>query len=171
MTAKHLFLMNSLPNTNDLTHGFFRKVLIIPFNYTVKPEEIDNELLPKLLEELPGIFNWAFEGYKRLAANDYLFSESSAVEKVKGEYINRENPTGLFFHDNFDVCPEQRVRKSDIYRSYMTWCESNGLVPMNRNKFYYALSLKAEEDKTIVLKYKRNQGINYLDGYKKKENN
>lgn len=167
LPARHVFLMNNLPSTNDLSYGFFRKVLIVPFKYTVKPEDIDKELLSKLLAELPGILNWSYDGYKRLVSNEYVFSKSKKIEKIQKEYAECENPTGLFFHDTYESCPEQRVKKSNIYRSYVNWSAVNGYVPMNRTKFYMALSLKAEEESTVLV-FRRIQGINYLIGYKEK---
>lgn len=50
--TKMIFLFNELPYNSDLTHGFFRKVIIIPFNRTFTGKEIDVNLLEKLQTEL-----------------------------------------------------------------------------------------------------------------------
>lgn len=166
--SKHIFLMNSLPTTPDITHGFFRKILIIPFKHTVKKDEINIHLPQELEDELPGIFNWAYIGYKRLKKNHYRFSSCEEIDDVMAEYIARENPTAMFFHSTYKVTPKVRIKKSTIYDDYCIWAENNGYVRMNKAKFYNALSLAADEDSSINLNYKRINGINYLSGYVKK---
>ncbi len=81
LSCKLLFLVNTLPDTADVTHGFFRKLLIIPFNKTFTPAERDENLLEKLELELPGILNWAIQGLKRLQENRYHFSPVNAGMK------------------------------------------------------------------------------------------
>lgn len=166
--AKHIFLMNSLPTTPDITHGFFRKIIVIPFNHTVKKDDINVHLSQELSEELPGIFNWAYIGYKRLKKNHYRFSSCEEIDDVMAEYIARENPTAMFFHSRYKATPKVRIKKSTIYDDYCIWAENNGYAYMNKPKFYNALSLAADEDSSIKLNYKRINGINYLSGYVKK---
>ena len=53
---------NSLPQINNTDHGIWRLIKAIPFNRTFSAEEQDKSLSDKLMEELPGILNWAIEG-------------------------------------------------------------------------------------------------------------
>lgn len=170
--TKHIFLMNSLPVTPDVTHGFMRKILIIPFNNSVKAEDMDRDLVKKLKKELSGIFNWAYQGYVRLVKNNFEFSKCQVIDDIMKEYKDRENPTGEFFNDNFEKDSKSKVKKSDIFKSYCEWSEKHGTVPMNKVKFYNALQIKANEsDSDIVLDYRKRQGYVYLIGYKKKSDN
>lgn len=167
--TKHIFLMNSLPNTSDITYGFFRKIIIIPFNHIVSPKEIDRDLTVKLMAEMPGILNWAFEGYKRLIENDYVFTECKAVNRIMKEYMDNENPTAVFFNDTYEKAPESKILKSDLYRDYIEWCNQTGAKPMIRKNFLNALELKAnEDDSNILLDFRRRQGYVYLIGYQRK---
>lgn len=164
--CKHIFLMNSLPTTPDVTNGFFRKIMIIPFRNIVSPEKIDSNLSKKLLSELPGIFNWAYNGYLRLVNNHFKFSQCVAIDSIMEEYKNRENPTGEFFHSTYEVCPENKIKKSSIYEKYVEWSADTGHTLMSRNKFYNALQLKASEtDSGINLDYRKINGYMYLVGY------
>lgn len=72
--CKLVFLVNSLPETSDATYGFFRKILIVPFNHRFTDAEKDVDLFEKLRAEMPGILNWALEGLRRLKGNGFLFS-------------------------------------------------------------------------------------------------
>ena len=53
---------NSLPHINSSDHGIYRRKMAIPFNRTFSVEEQDKTLQSKLMEELPGILNWAILG-------------------------------------------------------------------------------------------------------------
>lgn len=165
LMIKNVFLMNSLPLTPDVTYGFFRKIIIIPFNHTVKPDEINVNLSKELEAELSGIFNWAYEGYKRLVSNNYNFTYSKAIDGCMKEYAERENHTGIFFNNTYEFSEGEKIRKSDIYRNYQEWSVNNGYTTLTKNKFYSALAIKAEEDKSIKLNYIRIRGINYLKDY------
>lgn len=90
--CKLLFAMNTLPATLDKSHGFFRRLVIVPFRKVFKGSEADRMLLEKLLAELPGIFNFAMEGLKRLRANDFEFSSSDAIEQAVANYKSEQNP-------------------------------------------------------------------------------
>lgn len=167
--CKHIFLMNELPVTPDVTYGFFRKILIIPFNNTVKNEDIDRDLPKKISSELPGIFNWAYEGYLRLVANNYNFSQCDIIDKFMSEYRNRENPTGEFFNAVYEPCSEGRIKKSTIYPKYVEWAADTGHTTMTRNKFLTSLKLKASETGSgINLDYREINGYMYLFGYKER---
>ncbi len=168
--TKHIFLMNSLPETPDLTNGFFRKILVIPFNNTISADNIDRNLTKKLKTELPGIFNWAYIGYLRLVKNDFNFTHSTTIEKITKEYQERENHTGTFFNDNYIKCGNGKEKKSEMYFLYESWCANEGIKPMSRTKFHNALNLKSKEKNSdIVLDYRKHNGIMYLIGYKLKE--
>lgn len=166
LQTKHIFLMNELPVTPDVTYGFFRKILIIPFKNTVQKENIDRDLPKKLSAELSGIFNWAYKGYLRLVSNNFVFSQSDKIDKIMTDYKNRENPTGEFFHTMYEASPEGRIKKSCIYEKYAEWATNAGLAVMSRNKFYNALQLKASETNSgIKLDYRKINGYMYLVDY------
>ena len=166
LMIKNIFLMNSLPVTSDVTYGFFRKILIIPFRNTVTPDKMNVNLEQELEAELSGVFNWAYEGYKRLVNNNYVFTHSTVIEECMKEYAERENHTAVFFHNTYSYCEGNRIKKSDIYKDYQEWASNNGYTTLNKSKFYAALAIKAEEDKSIKLEYIRVRGINYLKNYK-----
>lgn len=79
---------NNLPRTRDKSAGFWRRTVVIPFHarFVEQPtgrtgEKIaDPDLDQQLLQELPGIFNWAYHGLQRLRDNQWRLTvpESSA---------------------------------------------------------------------------------------------
>ena len=54
---------NHKPNIKGTDEGIWRRILLIPFTYTIPEEQIVLNFERKLFDELPGILNWALEGY------------------------------------------------------------------------------------------------------------
>src|SRR5699024_12099486 len=80
--AKLVILLNRLIDSDDTSVGYFRRLVIIPFNkryYELKqgeqPEEgisyMDVHLIDKLVAEISGIFNFSLEGLHDLMEHDY----------------------------------------------------------------------------------------------------
>jgi len=53
----------ALMMTPDDDDGIWRRLQMIPFNRRFSESERDPDLYEKLLLELPGILNWALDGY------------------------------------------------------------------------------------------------------------
>jgi putative DNA primase/helicase len=59
--AKFWLAVNHRPRVEDLSHGFWRRVRLVPFTRTFDADQ-DKGLPAKLLRELPGILSWAVNG-------------------------------------------------------------------------------------------------------------
>lgn len=62
LNCKLVFLTNNLPDTLDTSYGYIRRLLIVPFNYTVPEDKRDVFLTDKLKKEISGILNWSIQG-------------------------------------------------------------------------------------------------------------
>lgn len=80
---------NHPPNIRDMTHSLWRRLKMIPFNEIIPLEEQipQHELLMKFDKEMPGIFNWAVEGWRLVQAEGILDvpTISNAVQDFKDE--------------------------------------------------------------------------------------
>ena len=127
--CKHVFAVNSLPQTSDMSHGLFRRMFIIPFTERFDGERADKNLLGKLLTELPGILNWALKGLQRLRSNNFEFTKSEEVENSLEQFKDSLTPVREFVKDNIIVGePGMRVLRNDIISKYKDWCAANGLA-------------------------------------------
>ena len=97
MFARLLAFSNGdLESLYDRSDGFYRRQLILTTRGK-RPDRVDDPFLSdKLCEELPGIFNWAFEGLKRLAANGFRFTESER-SRLSRENAKRSSNNILLF--------------------------------------------------------------------------
>ena len=86
-----LFSLNELPKTKDLTDGYFRRLMIVPFKVQIPKNEINPNLAKEIIaNELPGVMRWVLIGYSRLLQNQ-RFSHSKVIDSALEEYRNKYN--------------------------------------------------------------------------------
>lgn len=166
--TKLVFLFNSLPYNNDLSYGFFRKLIIVPFNRTFTGSEIDVNLFEKLQTELSGIFHWAIKGLKRLRSNNYVFSECSASTNCLMTYKRTLNPVADFFDDTVYINCAAKVKKSEIFDYYIAFCTRNRIATLSNKRFWDCFKSHIE-DKKLSFVIKRINGYDYISGIAIKE--
>lgn len=171
--CKILIALNNLFYSSDRSYGFMRRLVIIPFNRIFRKDEADKFLEEKLEEELPGIFNFAVEGLKRLRNNNYEFTTCKSIDEVLVDYKKSINPFESFAEETIeqdDIL--SKVSYSQISELYAEWREENGYVNNNRPS---NIALAAALKKFLVQKgiqhgTTKSNGIRYITGIKFKDN-
>lgn len=165
--CKLIFLVNSLPNTTDVTHGYFRKILIVPFSKKFEGTNKDVNLFEKIkANEMPGILNWALEGLKRLKDNNYQFTESNAVNKLMDKYQKDQNPVISFVEDMIVADEENKISKKELINKYYTWVRQQGIDNKNStsNQKFWKMLEAALNKLNIHIEEKKVRGIRHLQG-------
>jgi len=170
--CKLIFAVNTLPNFNDKTVGFLRRLKVIPFKarFSVEDGTADVFLEDKLTNELDGIFKWALQGLKRLRENNYRFSESNAMAEMLKEYQEILNPYVLYWEDNIiyhSTDTSIKIGKSEVFEDFKAWCMKNNhtnLAKVSTRKFWYDMSMLMEQLKLPPLQYKKTQGKRFVVG-------
>ncbi|MCD7035329.1 phage/plasmid primase, P4 family [Metabacillus sp. GX 13764] len=163
-----VFLVNNLPDSTDVTEGYFRKLIIVPFPRTFKKEERNVELKDELLKELPGILNWAILGLKRLRSNNYQFSACKAIEETERAYYNEQNPVREFFHSHVVKEDGFRTKQSDFHHTYSQWLNIQGIDDKgtkSRQVFWRYFKVILDSENIPIVK-KKVKGTVYYDGIK-----
>ena len=119
--VKMFFAMNSLPKIRDTSNGLLRRIYHIRFNKTFTIEEQDNALIDKLRNELPGIFNWAYEGYLCLRKNNFKFSNYAIFQKSYRDALLEQNPVLDYISSNFIHDDGNRIKLNTI----VNLCKAN----------------------------------------------
>lgn len=139
--AKLIFLCNTLPINYDNTHGFFRKLVIAPFDAVFSPEKADVGLIKKLEGEMSGIFNYAVEGFRRLIEQG-KFTDSRESQDLLGEYAMASDDVKSWLDEEVIIINSDDIRtlKESIYQSYQNYCEASGVrFPQPKNRFFFDL--------------------------------
>jgi P4 family phage/plasmid primase-like protien len=147
-TTKMFFAGNEIPTSNDSSHGFFRRMVIIPFNavFSHDPSEhptaqkTDKSILEKMKEELPGIFNIVFQAYKNLVARGHLKISNQSKEELEAykDSVDREGAwcrANLVIHTSDLSTKEKYVKKDDLFSRYVSDCKKGEEKPVNRVQF------------------------------------
>lgn len=186
--CKFIVLANEMFQTDDNSDGFYRRLIIIPFDqqyHILKPGEApekgkkyqDIYLEGELIEELPGIFNFAMDGLLRLMEHDYCFTSSKSCENAKDRFKKEHNVVFSFLNDCFDMKGTDsgsRVKSSELFRYFIEYCkESRFIKQMNnitKKRFHNLLEHIIESEQLDIAKRKRKDGYYYVGiSYKTKE--
>ncbi|WP_334189418.1 DNA primase family protein [Noviherbaspirillum sp.] len=144
-TARIMAATNTLPPSKDSTHGLDRRLMILTFNRTFKPEEMDRDLVAKLVQELPGIFVWALGGMLRLKAQDKFTVPPSSLAAME-DFKSCRNSVALFKRDCLELPGANltlvggsnqsfRFPSHDLYRTYKTYCVANTYQAFGKEGF------------------------------------
>jgi putative DNA primase/helicase len=138
-----LFSANSAPRSEDSTHGFFRRWLVIPFTKTFEetdPNTIPPEILNARLSEpgeLSGLLNQALSVLPAIRKG--RFSESDSTRAAHGEFRRTTDPLGVWLDSNTTERPDAMVPKDKLRSMYGLVCQSAGRPIMGDVQFTAAL--------------------------------
>jgi putative DNA primase/helicase len=122
--------VNDLPAIQGEDLGIWRRVLPVPFNVTIRDDEKDESYGQKLLNELPGIFNWALHGCKQwqsmgLAAPD-------PVMDLKAKYKQDSDTFSAWLAECTVRDDESWESSADLYQSYTRFMCGRKIISQNK---------------------------------------
>ncbi|UOA08937.1 phage/plasmid primase, P4 family [Methylobacter sp. S3L5C] len=136
--AKLIFNVNKMDSANiEHTHGFYRRLLVIPFNKTIPDHEQDRDLHRKILLDRPGVLNWIIEGAERVIKSRNIFI-SPECESFKNKFIKESDSVAMYEVDFMETMRGSIYFKpyADAYTEYKTYCQDAGHKhPLGRNNF------------------------------------
>lgn len=132
--AKLVVACNMLPKIADNSEGIWRRLIIMPFDVQISEANVDPHLAAELMAELPGIFNWAVVGLRRLIQHGG-FTSCNMCEAQKADH-RRESNTVLEFVTACCMTGESHaVVAQDLYQIYNTFMVERGRKPVAENHF------------------------------------
>lgn len=137
--AKLIFNVNKMESANiEHTHGFFRRLLIIPFTQTIPDHEQDKDLHKKILADRAGILNWIIEGAEQVIKERNIFV-SAECEQFKAQFLKECDSVAMFEEQYIlENLPSSFYWKkiTDIYRyDYRNYCSEAGYKALGRTNF------------------------------------
>ena len=132
--AKIWWAMNDRPVIKDTGNSMWRRMKLIPFYRVFTDNDKDPDLIGKLLDELPGILNFAIRGLVRLRQNG-RFAESAAVVAAVDEYKRESNPVAQWVEERTVQGDELYTLATDLLRDYSAWTGGNNRYALNNTNF------------------------------------
>lgn len=139
-----IFSCNNLPRFDDSTKAVKRRLCILPFENTYKPEL--NNINPFIVHEmttpenLSELFSWSVWGLDRVLKNHRL-TESPKIMELVEEFDKDNDPIRAFIEDmagDTEIGLKGYFNMKDtgiIYTDYKIWCNNNGYKEMNASNF------------------------------------
>ncbi len=127
--AKLIFNVNKMDSANiEHTHGFYRRLLIIPFSVTIDDRNQDRDLHKKILANKAGVLNWIIEGAKQVVESRDLFV-SDECEQFKKQFLKETDSVAMFeeqfikenLKGGFYIC-----KVVQCYSDYKSYCADVG---------------------------------------------
>jgi P4 family phage/plasmid primase-like protien len=152
--TKFIITCNELPGGTDPSHGYFRRLLIVPFNARFDGTQRDPRIADRIIDnELSGVLNRLLESYTELTKNDFMIPEPGASTAALADYKVERDNVWAWWLEHFRVCsfdelpiePDTRkdpswlmidknhggqpmIANDEAYRLYKEWCESHGFT-------------------------------------------
>jgi len=124
LPTRIMILSNELPRFQDSSAALAGRFVILSMQRSFYGHE-DIGLLGRLLAELPGILQWAIEGWHRLAERGRFIEPTRSRDLVE-ELNLLGNPVGAFLEGCTSEQPGAQVTLADLYSAWRDWCEANG---------------------------------------------
>ena len=144
---------NHKPEIHDMSHGMWRRVLLIEWTVEIAEGERDPNMLDKLMSEAAGILNWMLEGFSDF--RKYGLIIPSIVQAANDAYKDDEDLLGDWICDACRVGSTEMENASKLYNSYKYWCELHGHKPSSQTKLTRRLTERG---------YKRDAGKRNIKG-------
>lgn len=148
------WVFNHKPKIKDATDSIWDRIHLVPCEERIPSTEQDKRLTEKLILELPGIFNWAVEGYRKMRTEG--MKPPKAVMEATVEYRNEEDALHDFLEDYFilqgditTLSDDWRTPFGTIYDLYKEWSFAQGYKkPWSKKKIGSLLSERFQQHRT-----------------------
>ena len=124
LPTRFMFLSNELPRLSDASGALAGRFLLLRLTESFYGRE-DTTLTRRLLEELPGILNWAIGGWRRLRERGYFVMPPSAMDAV-ADMEDLSSPVGAFVRADCIVGADYRILVDDLFAAWKRWSEREG---------------------------------------------
>lgn len=133
LRTRIVMFSNDVFSLHDPSGALSSRLIVLPMHGCWLGKE-DTDLTAKLLAELPGILNWAIEGYRRLAKNKRFTAlkseDAAAIADIAADF---GSVPGAFIAENCVYQAGVRVTKDALVDAYREWMVGRGLEPSGRD--------------------------------------
>ncbi len=134
LPTRFVFLTKELPRLTDASGALAGRFMMLRLTESFYGRE-DTALTAKLLTELPGVLNWAIEGWRQLRERGH-FVQPSSVEDALRDIEDLSSPVGAFVRARCEVGSGLRVRLDDLYAGWKEWCEADGRISVTTKQTF-----------------------------------
>jgi putative DNA primase/helicase len=112
--------------------GFYRRFKVISVPH-LRPDEVNLDIKSLVMQDGPGILNWALLGLERLKKRGY-FEIPQSVISATDQFKNKNNVVREFVEACCETGGNYKTQATPIYKTYSNWCLANKYVPISITK-------------------------------------
>lgn len=124
LPTRFVILTNELPRIADASGALASRFIILLTKVSFYGRE-DLGLLDRLLPELPGILNWAVEGWRRLEERGHFVMPASSREAAE-ELEALGSPVLAFIRTCCEIAGGAEVECDTLFAAWRAWCGRHG---------------------------------------------
>lgn len=121
--AKFWLAFNHRPVVADDSHGFWRRVHLIPFNRQFDPDA-EPDLSDKFRAEAQGILAWAVRGCLEWQTEG--LTPPASVLQATNAYREDSDPLRNLVADRCILHPDAQISVAELWGEYVEWCLQTG---------------------------------------------
>jgi P4 family phage/plasmid primase-like protien len=136
--ARFVFAGNSLPTFVDRSDAIWERLRLVHFPVQIPASERDPNLADRIIKsELPGIFNWALKGLKRVSSNNGIADRKEGIDLKKRHRLSCDHEGKYLEECGYVYDTEAKpLDKGQVYKNYKEWMLTNGYQPKGAGRFY-----------------------------------
>ncbi|MFH5885320.1 phage/plasmid primase, P4 family [Halalkalibaculum sp. DA3122] len=146
---------NHKPLITGTDEGIWRRMRLIKFDVTIPKGQVDKNLKYKLLKELPGIFNWAVQGFQQWRQNGMSLEVPDSVKQETLSYRNEMDQLNKFIEETCRVKADVSCSNKQLRKRYAEWCSDYGVHTMSTR------SMSPKLEQRGFQKYKSNGCVHW----------
>ncbi len=152
--AKVIVACNELPTSFDVTHGMFRRLILVKLDRIFRGKDKDPFLKKKLVDEASGIYNLLLDAYAK-AKDNLVFSVPKKSEELLDEYKKMSDVEILFMDACLKPSEGSVVKNVDLYTAYVSFCERNGFKNRIKSSISFAkrighLDIRIDKNRDVI---------------------
>jgi P4 family phage/plasmid primase-like protien len=173
--AKLIFSCNKIPETEDLTDAFFRRLIIINFTTQFWAERDDPHIIDKISteEEFSMLFNELLVRLPDVIDNGVRKVTTKVLEENYTKFMRSADSVRIFVKEAIEHVPKEEVKPEDaiiryeLYDWYLKYCNENAITPESD----MSVKEKLEKDHAFKLQHTKRHQIQgyYWIGIKKRD--
>lgn len=133
LATRFVLLTNELPRIWDASTALPGRFIVLATRRSFLGQE-DHMIFERVKKELPGVLNWAVDGWRRLYDRGF-FKQPDGVQEIIDEFHRLASPLRAFVEESCIADADSDMELSDLHRHYKTWCESQGNKPQSVQMF------------------------------------
>lgn len=131
-TATLILSANKMPEFKDKSKGFFRRLMIIPFDFKITEKISNIDYLLSTDNAKSYILNLALKGVESIKSNNYKMSTNKYLQEKIDEYKLETDTVRSFLDEDPKI---ENRRTTDVHKEYVLYCLDIGKMSLGLANF------------------------------------